>query len=368
MTSPKIRTALLVLWTSVMMPIHLSNAAVSGALITPSMPSVSGAFTATAAHASAVPNDAAAPGASSSPAPPSPPEALQSTMPDSANSLTAASLKEAVDQWIRTIGQENGYEAWRQATWSSYPLGPGTHGWIVLLQAGGKDIGYMVIHAADPNQADKYRLTEYGSGGKPLFSEQTLYQSLVQLELIDSSYETERWYVDPLHALWKVRAGERHYYIDAKSGELLPDIPEDFFLDSSIHIENRSNPDEEHVSEHSEGLLTSLHPKKNVTSLTSRHSIKESLILPEFDPYDKLSWVKGSPSTFASISELRAELQQQRQFVFAAELYDSKVFVPLAITGYQRWSNDETFITLEQHGKRAIPYALIVSQGKLFLH
>ncbi|NHN31110.1 hypothetical protein [Paenibacillus agricola] len=263
-------------------------------------------------------------------------------LPESDNTLTSASLSEAVQQWMQHLAGEPGYTAWKQATWSSYPLGPGTHGWIVLIQAGGKDIGYMVIHAADPQIPDKYQLTEYGSGGKPLFSLHTLYQALVQLELIHTSYTAERWYAAPMLAVWIIQADGNSYYIDAKTGEQLPT------LDLSQPKNN------------------SLGAASIVTSLYPEHILKQSLELPDFNPYGKLPWLQGNPAVFASFAELEAELQLKHRITLLLELYHGQVFIALPVIGFQRWSNDGIFLKLEQDGQRAIPYAAVARFGKLY--
>jgi hypothetical protein len=300
MNKPKLWTTLLLLWGCLTLPALLSSAA---------MPPV--------------------------------PVAITPSLPDT-DTLTAPSFTEAVQQWIQHLATEPGYTAWKQATWSSYPLGPGTHGWIVLIQADGKDIGYMVIHAADPHIPDKYHLTEYGSGGKPLFSLDTLYQSLVQLELIHTSYTAERWYVDPMHAVWIIQSGGSHYYLDAKTGEQLPS--------KALSLLENSSPS-------AQPIVTSLYPE---------HIIKRTLELPDFDPYDKLPWVQGSPTVFASFAELQAELQLQHKITFTTELYEGQILIVLPIIGFEQWSNDEVFLMLEQDGQRAIPYAAVVRFGKLY--
>ncbi|SFL27964.1 hypothetical protein SAMN03159341_104415 [Paenibacillus sp. 1_12] len=262
--------------------------------------------------------------------------------PDANNILQAPSFMEAVQQWIKQLAGEPGYTAWKQATWSGYSLGPGTHGWIVLVQSEGRDVGYMVIHAADPGNPNKYQLTEYGSGGKPLFSLQTLYRSLVQLELIHSSFTVQPWYVNPLYALWIVESGGTRYYLDAGTGESLP-------LDNITQPPNDSD------------LANTAN-----NSLLSVHTLKQRLAIPSFDPYEKLPWIQGVPASFTGWAELQDELQQQHRLTFTAELYEAKLRFVAAVIGFHQWSNDEAFLLLEQNGQRAIPYSTLSHYGHLF--
>ncbi|WP_051620330.1 hypothetical protein [Paenibacillus sp. UNC451MF] len=279
---------------------------------------------------------------SSAAVPDNPPIPAQALAPASTDlTVTTPTFMDAVNQWMKRISSEQGFEAWKQASWTSYPLGPGTHGWIVLLKAGGAEVGYMVIYAEDPKDPNKYRLAEYGRGSTPLFSLNTLYHSLVQLELIHSSYTAERWYSGPLYAVWKVTSGTEQYYIDAKSGEVLP-------LSSAAQLE-AVHAEEEYSS-----------------SVLPKHSITSSLQLGTFDPYDRLPWVKGTPVSLETFEKLATALNDQSRLTYVAELYHGSVTVPLAVTGYQLWSNEEAFLLLEQDGIRAIPYSAAFKQGKLF--
>lgn len=255
--------------------------------------------------------------------------------------VTSPTFMDAVNGWVKRISSEQGFEAWKQASWTSSPLGPGTHGWIVLLKAGTAEVGYMVIYAADPNDPTKYRLAEYGRGSKPLFSLNTLYQSLVQLELIHSSYKAERWYSGPLYAVWKVTSGREQFIIDAKSGEVLP-------LTSDKQLEEVPSD------------------KEPVSSVLTKHSIMSSLQLESFDPYDRLPWVKGTPVSLDTFGTLANALKQQSRLTYVAELYNGSITLPLAVTGYHQWTNEEAFLLLEQDGPRAIPYSAASKLGKLF--
>jgi hypothetical protein len=271
-------------------------------------------------------------------------ESLIYTPGQTDSTITSPTFKDAVNQWILRLSSEQGYESWRHATWTSQPLGPGTHGWFVVLQSAGQPVGYMVIHAADPNDPSVYSLTEYGSGNKPLFSLQTLYRSLVQLELIDdSSYQAEKIYYGPLKAVWKVTIDDKLYYFDAKTGESLP-----LLAAYDIGQENAATAD---------GAST---------QLQSKHKVTASLQLPLFDPYDRLPWVKGRPLKPQSFAEIESELKSNKRLTFVAVLYDGKVTMPLAVTGFHQWSNDEIFLLLEQEGQRAVPYNTASMLGKLY--
>jgi len=274
--------------------------------------------------------------------------AVQQKLPESRQpDVQAPRLAEAVNQFIEHVAAQAGFESWRQASWTSQPLGPGTHGWIILLQSGGQEIGYMVVHAAGP---DTYRLTEYGLGPYPLFSLQTLYRSLVQLELISSDYTLERLYLDPLHAVWQVTARDQQapgiVYIDAKTGEQLP-------LDSiGIAHPNPMPP--------LAGLV------KPFTNVQPAHTITASEQLPPFDVYGRLSWVGKTPPAAPPFDTLKEWLAEGQRVVVTTEPFGKRIMVPFPVTGYQVWSGGEAFIRVQQDDDRFIPFSLLQESGAFF--
>jgi|GEM_PF-870495 len=264
----------------------------------------------------------------------------------SAGEPAATALDSAVEGWKAALAQERGFESWAQAIWNSYPLGPGTHGWVVLLYNEGKEVGYMVVHAAENGG---YRLTEYGTGDSPLFSYATLYRSLVQQELIprnasyagfihDQSISKQRLYYHALAALWKIGIGEQTYFLDAKTGELLPLTAE---------------PAEE----------AAVVDKPQAT--LSGGTIDERR-LPAFDPYDRLPWIEGKPLAVHSLPELKSALDNNPRLTYVAELYNGRVTMPLAVTGYRKAGANEPYLVLDQAGPRYIRLQDALSKGGFY--
>lgn len=256
-----------------------------------------------------------------------------------------ASLSATINTWRAALALEKGFESWQTAIWHSYPLGPGTHGWVVILSEHGQDVGYMIVHATENGS---FRLTEYGTGDNPLFSLTTLYRSLVQQELIPSSAsysdfvqnETlilDRLYMDALTAVWKITLEEQTYYLDAKSAELLP-LKED----PTPRLKNDS-------------------PK--ATHLSSR---AQTVLFPAFDPYDRLHWIQGQPLLVTKLSELQDALNLQDQLTYVTELYDGQVTMPLAILGYQQWAVGDTYLTLDHVGPRYVLLEAALKQGHIY--
>ncbi len=85
-------------------------------------------------------------------------------IPDSESSFSER-FEEAVKGWVSELSQQQEYAAWHHAQWRREPLGPGMHGWIVILSDQERAIGYMVVSMDD---SGKLQLSEYGLGEYPL--------------------------------------------------------------------------------------------------------------------------------------------------------------------------------------------------------
>lgn len=264
--------------------------------------------------------------------------------PAAQSDIPAPSLQNAVNRFIHELASHQGFEQWKQGAWTTYPLGPGTHGWIVIVTVDGQEAGYLVVQASGQ---DTYRLIEYGKGKYPLFSMQTLNRSLVRLEIIEYPYHLERIYYNPLEALWKITVPQanRVWYIDAKTGEELP-------------LDNDSQ-----LPESESGIFVKPLPFTNTDSL---HTIIEAGQTEPSDAYERLPWVQGKAETLVRFEQLRQWIDQGRKPIFAARLYGGNVHVPLPITGYQTWSGGESFVGVRQDDDRYLPLHAINPLGGFY--
>ncbi|CAG7624480.1 hypothetical protein PAESOLCIP111_02625 [Paenibacillus solanacearum] len=258
--------------------------------------------------------------------------------------IRSASLSEAANRFILVLSAQPGFEQWKQGTWTSYPLGPGTHGWVILISSSGRDIGYLVLNDAGPGT---YRLAEYGNGEFPLFSMQTLYRSMVQLELIDYAYTTERLYYNPLQALWKVsvQGADREWYLDAKTGEEFP------FQDGSKLPKPETGT--------SPGI-------KPFTKTEPAHNIIEAGQTTPAEPNQRLPWVQGKPEPGMTQRKLEEWIRSARKPVFSAELYAGSVIVPLSVSGYHVWSGGDVYVKVLQDDDRYLPFETLASSGGFY--
>lgn len=264
-----------------------------------------------------------------------------------------SSLQEHVQNWIDELAKTEEFAHWAGAAWDLYPLGPGTHGWVVIVRQD-QEIGYLVVYATEDGS---YRLEEYGTGDKPLFGWNTLYQSLVQLGLIDASlspteadqalrnagYLLERVFVPPLQSVWEITApsGET-WYLDAKTGQQLPDL--------SAWVE-------------------SLDPGEIGTWPNPADRYRPSAFIRETwepeDPFLRAAWLREPPleaMEYAKWVELARK--KQSRLVYSARLFGDVALYPLAVSGYMAGPGLGAFVRLEHDGARYIAYDSAVTIGR----
>jgi hypothetical protein len=275
-----------------------------------------------------------------------------------ADTSEATNLKGAVSEWIAALTKETGFETWKTAKWESLPVGPGTHSWLIVIRQNQIEVGYLVVGAMEDGK--HYKLLEYGLGKQPLFSLNTLYHSMMQLALIDSSltqdafmqdssWSKERYYLKTLENFWRISRGTEVYYFDAKSGELLL---------NSVNPLNGSKPSAE--------------PKVNKPTasdeLTNQHAaqIKDRIALTAHDPFDKLSWINGKALSIQSLPDVKLALKAHPEMTFMAQVYQPKVIYPFALVGYHLWNNAQAYIALDDHGARYIPLSSLLAAGSFY--
>ncbi|MFD0713745.1 hypothetical protein [Paenibacillus sp. GCM10027626] len=260
----------------------------------------------------------------------------------------ATALEAQVDKWIKAISNQPDFHSWQEAEAVITPLGPGQHGWLVSLRHNKQDVGYMIVHAKEDGG---FSLGEYGTGSQPIFNANTLYQSLVQQDLIPSyeyaikkPLQLERLYVHPLLAAWKWLAPDGQiYYMDAWTGDVLPVSDEDW----QAAVKQQS--------------------------ATSTLSIKAGQIVKaklndSFDLFASLPWLTKTP--LAAQAQLENQLDRKQQIRFAAEMFDSRILFIWLVIGYHRWDTSDLFIAFSQddstYGIRYIPLHALTKQGKFF--
>jgi len=258
---------------------------------------------------------------------------------------------QAVNEWIIQLSKQSEFKSWGKADWRREPLGPGMHGWIVLLSVKGKEVGYLVVGAKPDGQ---FILTEYGAGEYPLFSENTLYRSLVQQELIASSMTFEQFiqsetireahYYAPFANIWSITLSGDDYWVDGKTGELLPLNAK---LLSGLQQQLDTDIDRSEV---------------NSTPFTSQ--LAHTLTLPDFDPYFSLSWLKAEPLIIKDLQQLQTLLKEQTKLIYVTEPYEQTVLFAFPVTGYHEWCEGEPYLRVEHNGSRYVRAISMLQRGR----
>lgn len=263
------------------------------------------------------------------------------TAPEAARS----DLDARIDGWIAALSAENGFAGWRDASWRKYAIGPGQHGWVVLLNApnGGGEIGYLIV-LATPN--GDYQLAEYGLGDAPLFSYHTLQRALRSEEAgFTEAATVELRYAGAMHAVWKVSEGGVTRYADAKSGIWLP-------IDENDAAAAERN-----------GYFLSLEleqPRKRL------HRMVEAVA----DPYMSIAWLDvPAVSGVQDWTTFVHWLEDRRgDAIYASAAFGGKALTPLGVAGYHWWEADGSdairgFVALEHEGIRYVPLERLLTEG-----
>ncbi|REK76189.1 hypothetical protein [Paenibacillus paeoniae] len=256
-----------------------------------------------------------------------------------------SAVQKQAKSWVDELSTKPGYKTWRGTNITMSPLGPGMHSWLAIVQNKAKEpVGYLVIHAVEQGG---FQLGEYGTGPYPLFNEQSLQLSLLQLELINKQTKAERVYSSPLHAAWRISSKSIVHYADAVSGEQLPISKDD---------EWNEPKDEANVPS---GLTD------------SGAKINNSTVIPAFNPYGRLPWLTKAPFAISdkNYSSLLKLITDKKEIRYTSESFEGKLLQVWSIVGFDTWEGGQIYIALgkdEDDDRRYMPIDLLSKQGKFY--
>lgn len=273
------------------------------------------------------------------------PLVLSGAVSIAADTLRENALLQAVKGWARTLSEQKAFAAWKQATPTVEALGPGTHGWLATFRlADGQPVGYMVVYAAEDGT---YRLGEYGLGSQPLYDRTALVRSLVANGFIAdaaSPFEAEKLYLQPFAAVWKVKAGQESYWLDAKSCELLP------LNDDSWNA-----------------LLQAKSAIAVAASAVKLGTAKKLHLNETFDAFERLPWLmKEAPFDAADENALAKRLESGGHLRYVRQSFGDRMLYVLPVVGYERWSGGRLDLALDMNGSRFIPLGDLLAAGLIY--
>ncbi len=272
------------------------------------------------------------------------------------NKSAPVEVQQFAEYQAAALGTANAESNWKNADLHFYPLGPGTHSWLVQATFEGKPIGYMIITATEQGQM---KLSEYGQGEQSPYNSVLLGQALnrqhVNLDaLLASGGELHSNYALPLLAYWKLeRPNQPALYIDATNGDLLPSE----FLN---RLESNANQVSASVT------VTDL-------STTSPLSVDPLHLRPVFNPADNLLWITSKPVD-ANLAQDVIQHGENQEIVFSADDRNVVYGGPLPVSGYQLWHTDQedgSILYVALGGKpfiqRFVPLSTLQQDGQFYI-
>lgn len=290
-------------------------------------------------------------------------------------------FEDQIHLWIHELSSQPNFKTWKTAQWTSHPLGPGTHGWVILITNKSEELGYLIVNSTPTGEII---LSEYGNGPTPLYSMLRLYQTLLQHELIpaglsytawtqERNWQLNRLYLQPFLALWGVQKSNDlvadTYYFDAKTGDLLSLSEQDILNLSKTSSKSSIKSSTKRSTKRSSDSLS-----KPSTLIRPSHIIS-TLSLPSFDPYEQINWIDHPPLKIKDFNDLKTALKTQKKLTFTARPVDetqstSSILIPFAVIGYHGWDHSERYIAVDpiglQEGIRYIPFSAFVNSGSYY--
>lgn len=265
-------------------------------------------------------------------------------------------LKTFSETIVNQLSEQQVFTSWAHSELQYFPLGPGTHSWLVTVSKDKKELGYLILTAKDTS-AEEYVLSEYGTSASVPYHVTSLHQTLEQLELIPSSSKknikpiTIEPLYSPLLPLWKVSYGQQEtLYLNALTMEVLP-------WDES-HWKNLSMQN------------TVLSGVKFSTMSASYTSSQPILRKGQRDPLDNLMWITSPKLALYSDQEFESYINQHNSLIFTSPNRNDEYGGPFAISGFQKWhssqgvSEQTIYAGTGLSGQRYVPLSVLRTQGE----
>ncbi|MGF7045661.1 hypothetical protein J2T13_000121 [Paenibacillus sp. DS2015] len=269
---------------------------------------------------------------------------------------TPVSLQSFATTVIQQLSAQKPFASWKDAELQYFPLGPGTRSWLVIIsQNQKKDLGYLILSAKDngSNPDQSYILSEYGSAPSIPYNLTMLRQTLVQLEIIPTSFpntiKVEALYV-PLLPLWKISSDTKEaVYINALTLDVLPW--------GDTHFQSLSDK----AVWSKDGIPSSDYSHTSTTPVSYS---------AEMDPYNNLLWITSPKVPLPTNQAFTSYMKSQNSLIFTAPNRNDDYGSPFNITGFQEWSSmhqdtqDFLYVGTGLSGNRYIPLSLLRKQGE----
>jgi len=266
-----------------------------------------------------------------------------------------SSLKTFSETVVKQLSEQQVFSSWNHSELQYFPLGPGTHSWLVTVSRDEKELGYLILTAKNTN-AQEYILSEYGTSPSSPYDLTTLHQTLAELDIISpsSSESTSPTSIVPLYApllpLWKVSFGHHEtLYLNALTMDVLP-------WDES-HWKKLN----QQTAKLSDTRFSSKDDFFTSSQVVSRKGQK--------DPYDNLMWITSTPLSVFSDLDVESYINKHNSLIFTSPNHNDDVGGPFAISGYQKWYSTQggthamVYVGTGLTGQRYVPLSILLNKG-----
>ncbi|OAB39927.1 hypothetical protein PMSD_02395 [Paenibacillus macquariensis subsp. defensor] len=266
-----------------------------------------------------------------------------------------SSLKTFSETVVKQLSEQEVFSSWTHSELQYFPLGPGTHSWLVTVSRDQKELGYLIFTAKNTN-AQEYILSEYGTSPSAPYDLAALHQTLAELDIISPSSSKKPYptNIEPLYTpllpLWKVSFGHQEtLYLNALTMDVLP-------WDES-HWKKLNQP----TSELSDARFSSKDEAVTSSQVVSHKGQK--------DPLDNLMWITTTPLSVFSDLDVESYLNKHNSLIFTSPNRNDDVGGPFAISGYQKWYSTQggthpmVYAGTGLTGQRYVPFSILLNKG-----
>lgn len=269
-----------------------------------------------------------------------------------------SALKSFSETVVNQLSKEQVFTSWSRSKLQYFPLGPGTHSWLVTVSTVSteqKELGYLIFTAKDID-SEEYILSEYGTSPSVPYHLDSLQQTLTQLENNSSSSGNRvPTHIEPLYSpllpLWKVTfAQEEPLYINALTMEILPWDEAHW---KTLNLQTTE--------------LNGVHFSSKDTAYTSLQAVSRE---GQRDPYDNLMWITSPKLSALSDQEFETYINNHNSLVFTSPNRNDEYGGPFAVSGFQKWnSNQDTsqqtvYAAIGLSGHRYVPLSILRNKGE----
>ncbi|MHA0857825.1 hypothetical protein [Paenibacillus sp. CMAA1364] len=256
---------------------------------------------------------------------------------------------------VQELSEQPIFTSWKKSTLEYFPLGPGTHSWLVTVTMDQEEIGYLIFTAED-QKSTKYVLSEYGLSPSLPYQSSALSEFLEDPAFISTNpkylYPTSiQSLYSPMLPIWRLSFGEQTtLYLNAITMDVLP-------WDDTHWNQLKSQS-------------STLQPKQFLIkekAFISKSGVSQQ---KQRDPMANLQWITQPRLALFSDQEVVSYIHKHKPLIFSAPYHNDDLGAPFILSGFHKWTAN---LDPQQHiyyvdtgsiGHRYLPLTLLRSKGQ----